>query len=122
MLSRILHRQVRCDKLVRYKTSQRGFRERIETNWSYYSEYYRYKWKPVVTKIMYLVGAVSLPVGLIIAAKMLFIEDTRSGLIDMTGKTVLITGSSSGFGQILAKNAAERGATVIMASRRIGWI
>ena len=37
----------------------------------------------------------------------------------LKGKTVLITGASSGFGRYLAGECAKRGAKVIMASRSL---
>lgn len=40
-------------------------------------------------------------------------------LLDITGKVVVITGASSGFGQYFAQALAQRGATVVMGARRL---
>ena len=50
--------------------------------------------------------------GLFRAIKIIFIEDQRAAMIDMTGQMVVITGASSGFGKNLAYECAARNATV----------
>ena len=44
--------------------------------------------------------------------KMIFVEDQRAAMTDMTGQMVIITGASSGFGKNLAYECAARNATV----------
>ncbi|CBY41199.1 unnamed protein product [Oikopleura dioica] len=58
--------------------------------------------------------------GFIYAYRILFLNDSSAIPIEqanLQGKVVVITGSSSGFGKFSAKGAAERGATVVLASR-----
>ena len=43
---------------------------------------------------------------------------THDPLFDLTGKTAIITGASSGLGVTFAKTLAERGANVVLAARR----
>lgn len=44
--------------------------------------------------------------------KMIFIDDVKAAMVDMTGQMVVITGASSGFGKNLAYECAARNATV----------
>lgn len=43
----------------------------------------------------------------------------KQDLLDISGKVVMVTGASSGFGQFFAKALAERGAAVVMGARRL---
>jgi len=43
---------------------------------------------------------------------------THDPLFDLTGKTAIVTGASSGLGVTFAKTLAERGANVVLAARR----
>ena len=43
---------------------------------------------------------------------------TRDPLFDITGKTAIVTGASSGLGEAFSKILAERGANVVLAARR----
>lgn len=42
-----------------------------------------------------------------------------SNLFDLTGKTALVTGASSGLGAVFARGLAEQGANVALAARRV---
>ena len=43
---------------------------------------------------------------------------THDSLFDVSGKTAIVTGASSGLGAMFAKTLAERGANVVLAARR----
>ena len=43
-------------------------------------------------------------------------------LFDLSGKTVLITGSSAGIGHALARGLGQAGAKVIINGRRPDWV
>ena len=52
--------------------------------------------------------------GLALAARALL---RRQRKIDLKGKVVIVTGSSSGFGLLIARQAAEQGARLVLAAR-----
>ena len=62
--------------------------------------------------LLQVVVAVGVIWGLFTSMKMIFIEDQRAAMTDMTGQMVVITGASSGFGKNLAYECAARNATV----------
>ncbi len=44
--------------------------------------------------------------------------DNRDPLFDITGKTAIVTGASSGLGEVFSNILAERGANLVLAARR----
>lgn len=73
------------------------------------------KTMPAINRRTLLAGAAA--TGALVATAQVAAEDLVSADIDMTGKSVLITGCSTGFGRLAAEEYARKGAKVFATMR-----
>jgi len=89
-------------------------KEKLHYQWGIFTNWFS---ESIFNFLLQAVVAVGVIWGLFRCMKMIFVEDQRAAMTDMTGQMVVITGASSGFGKNLAYECAARNATVLMCSR-----